>query len=521
MLRRILMVLIVGLLLLMTACGNGTGAPGGDAPRIVFYATGSEPILDWDPSVEFSNGIIVLHNLYETLLRYIPNEDRFEYILATSYEYSDDGLTWIFDIRQGVRFHDGTYLDAEAVRFSFQRTMDIGLGAAFIWDPVESMEVLETYRLQINLSYPAPLDLIVASGYAAFIMSPTAVMANDDDWLSQGNVAGTGPFIVLDFIHGEEVLMGRFEDYWGGWEGNHTEVAFIRRISETASRRQLIESGEASFIFQTTPEDHAALRETDGVTVTQSASFQNLILFFNNEKPPLDNVLVRRALSYAFPYSDVIDFVMMGEAEQSRGIIPRGLWGHGENILQYSHNMDRARELLAEAGYPDGGFSLVATYTAGNESQRRSLELFMSELATLGITLEIRGMPWTSQWELSRGNPQDAQDIFVMYWWPDYASPFSWMFNLFHSEEDPMFNLSYFSDPLVDDLIIEANIISGVDRNAGAAMFIEAQEIIMEAAAVIPVFDMHYIRIFRDNLRGYVDNPAYPNVLFFYEVYLE
>jgi len=512
---------VISAILLVTACGDGQNRGSEDAQKIVYFATNSEPILDWDPSVEFSNGIIVMHNIYETLLRYLPEEDDFEYVLATGFEQSANGLEWTFDIRQGVKFHDGTDLNAEAVKFSFDRTIEMDEGAAFIWDAVDYIEVVDEYKIRIVLEYEAPMNLVVASGYAAFVMSPNAVINNDYDWLSSGNVAGTGPYIIRSSIHGEEVVFEAFEDYWRGWDGNHTRLAIIRKVPETASRRQLIESGEATFIHQVTPEDHAALRNAPGVVVKETTSYQNLFLFFNNQKAPLDNELVRQALSFAFPYSDVIDHVMAGEATQSRGIIPHGLWGHGNNILQYQYDPDKARQLLAQAGYPDGGFTLSATYTAGEESQRRSLELFQSELAELGITLDMRGMPWDSQWEAAMVNPPDAQDIFLMYWWPDYASPFSWLFNLFYTEDEPLFNMSYFSDPRVDALIDEANVLSGTNRDAAAELFIEAQQIIMEAAAVIPIFDQHYIRIFRDNFKGYRDNPAYPNVVFFYETHIE
>ena len=520
---------IIAILLMasVVACGgnpqsNGGGQSGvAETPKIAYYATNSEPILDWDPSVEFSNGIIIMHNIYETLLRYLPDRDDFEYVLATGYDRSADGLEWTFDIRQGVKFHDGTELDADAVKFSFDRTIEKDEGAAFIWDAVDYIEVLDKYKLKIVLDYAVPLDLVVASGYAAFIMSPTAVQNNGDDWLSSGNVAGTGPYTVRSSIHGEEVVLEAFDDYWQGWDGNHTRLAYIKKVPETASRRQLIESGEASFILQVTPEDHAALRDVPGIIVEDQTSYQNLLLFFNNQKAPLNDARVRQALSYAFPYSDVIDHIMAGEAIQGRGIIPQGLWGHGSDIFQYSYDLDKAKSLLADAGYPDGGFSLSATYTAGDEAHRRSLELYHSELAKIGITLDIRGMPWDSQWEAAKVDPEQAQDIFVMYWWPDYASPYSWLVNLFFTEDDTLFNMSYYSNPLVDDLIDEGNVLSGIDRNAGASAFIEAQKIIMQDAAAIPIFDQQYVRIYRDNFKGYKDNPAYSNVVFFYETYID
>jgi peptide/nickel transport system substrate-binding protein len=352
-------------------------------------------------------------------------------------------------------------------------------------------------------------------------MSPTAVQSHGDDWLSQGNVAGTGPYTVRSHKMGEEVVFQAFEDYWGGWEGNHARSAYIKKVPENSSRRQLIEKGDASFIYYLTPEDHAALRSNTNLTVTLAKSFQNLLAFLNTQKPPLNDVRIRQALSYAFPYDDVVRYVSGGESTKSRGVIPDGLWGHGDDILQYNYDLSKARALLAEAGYPNGGLNLLATYMSGDEGERRSLELFKSELDKLGVSLEIRAMPWDNQWEMSKGDPANAQDILVMYWWPDYASPYSWLLNLYHSEDEPMFNLGYYNNPRYDELIDEGNIISGIDRAQGEQMFIDAQKLLMNDAVTIPMHDIQYVRLYQKNLKGYRDNPVYPNVVFFYNTWLE
>lgn len=312
--------------LTLSGCGGSdTGEDTvGDQPKIAFYAFNSEPILDWDPSVEYSNGIVVLNNIYETLLRYEPLSEEVIPVLATEYSKSDDGLTWTFKIREGVKFHDGTDLNAEAVKISIDRTMELGQGAAFIWDPVEEIVVRDEYTVDFKLTYPAPLDLIASSGYAAFIMSPQAIEANPEDWFSQGNEAGTGPYMLQSFKMGDEVVMTKFDDYWKGWEGDHFDKVVIKKVPETASRRQLVEKGEADVTMELPYEDIEALKGNPAVNVMDVPSFQNLLAFLNTEKAPLDDKLVRQALSYAFPYGDVVEYAMGGYATQGRGSIPAG-----------------------------------------------------------------------------------------------------------------------------------------------------------------------------------------------------
>ncbi len=217
-----------------------------------------------------------------------------------------------------------------------------------------------------------------------------------------------------------------------------------------------------------------------------------------------------------------MNFAAGGEAVQSTGVIPASLWGHGKDLPQYTYDIEKAKALLAEAGYEDGGFKLLTTYMSGEEAEKRAMELYQSELAKLNIEMEIRAMPWDSQWEMAK-NPDSTQcqDMFVMYWWPDMANPYSWLFNLFHSEESKMFNMGYYSNDEFDRIIDEANIMSGTDRKQGEQMFIDAQKILMDDAPVIPMYDKQNVWVQDAKFKGFVENPSYPNVVFFYDTYFE
>ena len=162
------------------------------------------------------------------------------------------------------------------------------------------------------------------------------------------------------------------------------------------------------------------------------------------------------------------------------------------------------------------------TYAAGDEAQKKTAELYKSELAKLNIDLEIRGMPWESQWDMGMDpDPNKRQDIYVMYWWPDLASPYSYLYNIFHSQDEILFDLAYWKNPEFDNLIDEANIQSGIDIEKSEEMFVKAQEIMVEEAPAIFAYDKQYIKIYNKDIKGYVDNPAFPNVVFFYELYQE
>lgn len=486
-----------------------------------YYAYNSTPVINLDPSVAFSNEVIVLNNVYETLLKYDPFTKEFENVLAESYTVSDDMLTWTFKLRQGVKFHDGTDFNAEAVKYSVDRTKEIAKGASFIWDVVDSVNVVDAYTAEFKLNNPAPLNLVVASPYGAFIMSP-ATKDQATDWFEAGNEAGTGPYTLESYTMGDEVVLSKFDGYWKGWEGKHFDKAIIKGIPETSSRRQLIEKGEADITIGLPPEDMKALETQGGVDLRYETSFINMMALLNTQKPPLDNPKVREALAYAFPYKDAVDYAIGGFATQAKGAIPEGLWGHGDDLLQYQEDLDKAKALLDEAGIKEGELKLLLTYMSGDEGEKKCAELFKAELSKIGVELEIRAMPWESQWSMSKStNVEDRQDIFMFYWWPDVSTPYSWLKSLFYTEDEISFNLGYYSNKDVDKLIDDGYKASGSDLEAAENLFIQAQEKILAENPAIFVYDKQDLWALNPSVKGFTPNPSYPLVVFFYDMYRE
>lgn len=211
---------------------------------------------------------------------------------------------------------------------------------------------------------------------------------------------------------------------------------------------------------------------------------------------------------------------MGGYATQGRGPIPEGHWGHGKDLFQYEYNLDKAKELLAKAGYPDGGLKLLMTYMSGDEAEKKTAEMYKSKLLKLNVDLEVRGMPWDSQWEMAKSSNIDKrQDIMLMYWWPDFSSPYSWLYNLYHSQDAPLFNMSYMANKAFDQMIDDANEMSGISKQKSEQLFIEAQKLLVEEAASIYPYDKQFVWVKNKRFKGHTGNPIYPNVVFFYDTY--
>ena len=495
-----------------------TGAAGAGGSLIATYAHGGT-FPDLDPSSSYSNDNVVLGNVYETLTFYNPpgSAETLGPKLAVSWEASDDATEWTFTLRDGVTFHDGTPFNADAVKFSLERTKELGLGAAFILDPIESIEVVDDLTVRFTLAYPTPLDLILSSGYGAWMMSPSAA-DKDNAWFNAGNDAGTGPYTITAYDPSARAVVDAYPDYWGGWEdGQFTQVVF-EIVEDTTVREQMIRAGDADFTTGLPYENYDALAGAGGLVVDITPSFQNLMGLVNNVKPPLDDVRVRQALSHSFPYELVAENLYAGQGTLASGPIPAGMWGHSADLPGYEYDLDKAAALLADAGIGAGELSLLYTYVADDLDEQQVGELWRAELAKIGVDMELQGLAWEAQWDMGQGDPLEAQDVFAFYWWPSYVTPYDFLFSLFHSEDEPFFNLGYYNNPEYDALIDEGNQVSGVDRDAAAEKFIQAQEMLMNDAAAVFILDLPDIHVIRDDISGYVNNPAYPHIVFWHEL---
>lgn len=499
---------------------SGEQASGGSAQKSVLYhAFNSQPYVTLDPSTEQSNGVMVLQNCYETLTRYNPDKGEVEPLLAESWTKNEEGTEWVFQLRQGVKFQDGADFNADAAAKSIQRTIDLGKGASFIWDSVESVEATGDYELTFKLSYPAAMDLITSAAYAAYMISPNA-LDKDTEWFNEGHSAGTGPYQIMQVTPGEEVILERFNDYWGGWNDNQYTHVMIRRVAESSARRQLLETGEAQIAYEFSSTDLKALREEpDKVTILEEPTFNNIVICLNTDKAPLDNADFRRAMAYAFPYEETVNNVLEGAGKQSYGMVPAGLWGHDETLFQYKTDLDKAQEYIDKSGIDTTGMKLQLTFNSGNSMYRNFAQLYQVNLKKLGIDLEIQEMSWDSQWEKGKNpNPADRQDMFVFIWWPDYASPSSWFNTLVKSEDTINFNLAYIKDAEFDQMIEEADTLAVTDRAAATQKYVDIQKRLIDECQYLFLYDQTHIYAVSPEISGVEENPAYPTAVQYYKI---
>lgn len=526
--KKLFSLILAGLMTLSLAACGGSGSTGGSAQaskdnKVLYHVYNTAPYVTLDPSTEYSNGIMVLQNVYETLTRYNPETGNLDPLLATEWKENEDGTVWVFQLRDDVNFHDGTHMTAQQVVNSFQRSMDLGQGGAYIWDAVlESnggkVEATGEYEVTITCGYPCAIDLVVSAGYAAYVMSDS-VIEQPTEWFNEGHDGGTGPYTITQAT-GDSVVLKAYEDYRGGWQDNQYKNVMIKEVAESSARRQMMETGEAQLSSEFSATDLDALKtQTDKVYTYQSETFNNIIMFLNTATEPCSNADFRRALAYAFPYEETVSQILNGNAKQSVGTVPAGLWGHDDSILQYHCDLDKAKEYLDKSGVNTDGLKLTVTYMNGFDEYASALQLYQVNLKQLGISLELRSMEWDQQWAQAQNtDPKNRQDMFVFIWWPDYADPVSWFQSLLHSEDQIVYNLSYLNDPELDAIIDDAIEKTVTDRTAAEADYVQAQKIVADNAYILNLYDQLHTFVINNSIQGVSENPSYSNAIQYYNV---
>jgi peptide/nickel transport system substrate-binding protein len=510
--------------LTLTACAGSTSPSSTQQPvnTVFTYDTTAPVMVDgWDPATEYSDGILAMSEMYETLTRYNSATNTVGPLLATSWSSADGGKTWTFHLRHGVSFHTGRPMTAQAAKASILRTIKLDGGAAYVWAAVKTIDTPDQYTLVFHLSYPSPLALEASADYSAYIYDTQAAGGGSKllSWLNAGHDAGTGPYTVQSWNKNQEfeVYLKQFGQYWGGWSGPHFSKVVFRVVPQDTTAAQLLRSGQVSFVEQISPSLWSSFKGDSSITTVSSPSWQNLLAQLNVKSLSLP---VRQAVLYAIDYHGIIA-ALRGAGVASSGIVPPGLFGHFSNLPAYSYDKAKAAALLNQAGYGPGkkALNLSLTYTQGDSNEQVVATIIKSDLAALNVNLSVQALAWPTQWSKGKSsNPAQRQDIFMEYWWPDYPDPYSWFVNLLETESPPSYNLSYYSNPAMDRMINQVEPLVATSTSGAEQLYRNMQVTVMQQAPIVSVYNVNYQYAMLSGISGFRVNPAYPNVVFVHDL---
>ncbi|HEY7032241.1 MAG TPA: ABC transporter substrate-binding protein [Thermomicrobiales bacterium] len=457
-------------------------------------------------------------------------------MLAESWQGSEDGLTWTVKLRQGVTFQDGTPVDAAAVKWSFDRFLDknnpyydppYNLLSYYLGGPdsekgIKSVEVVDPLTLTITLKQLDPIiETYLSVGYCA-VVSPTAVQKLGNAGFAE-KPACTGPFMVSEWEKGVRIVLDRFDGYYG--EKAKVDQLIIRPIVENAARLTALQQGEIDFVVALSPEFIPTVQGDPNLQLLQAPGYHIWWIALNVHVQPLDNVKVRQALNYAVDKQAIVDTILQGAATLSNGPIIGHSWANDPSVLPYPHDPDKAKALLAEAGYADG-FSVkfwVPESGSGMIAPKEIGQIVQSDLEKVGVKAEIVTQEWVSyvaDWQ-NKGLDAGGYGLAEMSWNFSSTDPAEWLDpNIPTSAHPPGggFNGSFYSNPQVDDLLTKARTTFNQDERA--TYFKQAQAIMREDCPWIFMFSANNVAAATARLKG-IELSSDPGVISFERGYFE
>ncbi len=347
---------------------------------------------------------IVYGNIFEGLTR-ITEAGEVAPALAVSWQLVDDGVAYVFQLRQGVRFHDGSTFDAHDVKFSLDRALaaDSSNAQKALLSPIKQVDVVDDYTVKLLLHRRAGAIPYILGWGDAVMVAPESAESNSV------NPVGTGPFRFANWRRGDSIRLVTNTDYWG--TPPRMDSVVFKFVSDPAAAFSSMKAGDLdAYPSYPAPENVAEFRNDPNFKVVIGASEGKIILSINNRQPPFDNLKVRQAMSHAIDRRALIDGAMFGLGEPIGSHYTRQSRAYIDLTNRYPYDPERARALLAEAGYPNG-FSATLRLPPRSYA-RRAGEVVAAQLARVGVNLTIENLEW-AQW-LNRVFGQKDFDLTIV-----------------------------------------------------------------------------------------------------------
>lgn len=489
-----------------TAQPAESGAPKqGGTLRVAF--------ADWPknlhPQIDSgTEGLYVQVNITESLVNIDPNGEIVPG-LATALPERPDDLTYVFTLRQGVTFHDGTEFDADDVIWTFDRLLgkfpdQQSTQAARYKSAIASVEALDEYTVKIVLTKPWDdfLTLMAGDKYMD-IMSREAVEQLGEDYGLSGAV-GTGPFKFQEWVKGDHITIVRNDDYWG--EKQYLDAITYRAIPEESARLIALKTGEVDVLLSPPLKDIEELSADPAYQVQQADSGDMKVFFLNSSREPFTDIRVRQALFYAIDRQAIMDSVYYGLAPKGQGIFPPWHWAYDPNADFYPYDPERARQLLAEAGYSDANplqFEIVSSSTTEYVD---TATLIQSQLAQIGVQATVNSMEaaaFTAKTFSQGGKPNPGYQAAVYRF--IFGSPttdFSW--RVYHSQT-AINQFGYnqeggYQRPEMDKMLDDAWVLT--DREAATEAYREISKTITEDALLLTLGWLKNVNVSHSYVKG-------------------
>ncbi|QDP40380.1 glutathione ABC transporter substrate-binding protein [Radiobacillus deserti] len=472
--------LVLALLAVAGCSGQSSGnadssSDGKDVPQELTYAATSDIVglspIDTNDSVSTA----MTGQIYETLFTRNGETMEIEPLLAESYENPDEN-TWVIKLKEGVKFHDGTDFNAEAVKYTFDQFRDPKRAAprASLLEPVESVEVQDEYTVVIKTKYPYGPLLAALSHKNAAIVSTTADKEGDIN----SNPVGTGPFMFEEWVQGDHVTLKANPDYWQGAPA--LQKVTMRVVPEYSTAVSMLETGEVQFIDGIPAEHLPRIESIGSVEIQKKEGTPVYYLGFNMEKAPFNDLAFRQAVAHAVNTEAYVK-QLNGLGVQNDSIIGPKVFGYKEEAKDagYDYDPEKAKQILKDNGYEGQKITLLASDSG---SYMKMAEIVQAQLSEVGLDVSIETMEWGTFLDATAaGN----FEMTFLGWTNSTADGSELLYPNLHSDNLGASNRMRYTNAEFDKLVDESRTL--VDQDARLEKLHQANLIAIEDAVWIPM----------------------------------
>ena len=504
--KKILVLLLAAVMLMLCACGSsGSSAGGSSEPAAPAKATAQDydavaaVSLDFttmdpvDTSDTLSGGIqrLIMDGLFgfDDDMGQIP-------MLATKWEANEDATEYVLTLREGVFFSDGTPWNAEAAKANLDKLNDETRHlkrTSLLSSVIDTVEVTGEYEVKVTLTEPFSAFIANLCHPACVMMSPKVIEAGDDVCASAP--VGTGQYLFVEWEHGDHLKLELNPNWWGYEAGLVSPDAGFKTIdfkvvTENSTRVNMLMSGDADFIWPVPTESYDNVANDPNLVAHSEAGIVVRWLYMNTQKAPLNDVRVRKALAMAVNKEAFLQVIYNGHGSLATSILGSKVTGYKAND-PVPFDVEAAKALLAEAGYPDG-FSIIQYYS-NNTTNQKSAEFMKQQFAQIGVDLVLVGEESAMTNERIQNSTKPGAeadvDVYLTGWSPSTGDADWALRPLLCSEMCPPtnYNIAYFANQEYDDLVHGA--LAEPDQAKKNVMYARAQDIIWEEMPIIPLME--------------------------------
>jgi len=535
-LRRALAVSVVFLMILGLLAGctpapegeSGDTAPDEPAPteEIVFRWAVTDGPTSLDPAKLYGNrSIRIAQNLFDGLTD-VDENMKVVPCIAEDWEVSEDGLTYTFHLRDDVYFSNGDQVTAHDFKYSWNRAlrpetgnphlfmMSLMKGAQAVIDgedeEAEGIVVKDDFTLEVTLESPAAYFLSLSTRWPYWVVHEETIETHGDDWTLPENFVSTGAFLPVEIELEQKYVLEANDDYFRGRP--EVDRAEIYIINDASMRMMKYEAGELDAIANMTVADIRRIKESPDLKEEMHVQpgMRTTWLAMNAQKPPFDNVTLRKAFQYAIDKEELIEVALDGMGTPAHGFLPPGMPAYEADYQPYEFDPEKGRQLLEDAGYPGGeGLPDLSIVYSANEQNQKIFEFVQAQLAeNLGIEIELEALPDNAFLEV-RNDPEQRPYFFRNGMGADYPDPQEFL--EYFGLSETFHNFEGHRDARFDELVLAANANS--DQEERIEQYQEAHHIYMENSVMVPLVHPVTVYLVKPGFDGFGYNALYAEPL--------